>query len=470
MLKNFETIIGVEIHLELNTKSKLFSSAENNFAAPVNECVSSVDLAYPGTLPSLNKEAVIKAIKLAKALKMQIDFELHFDRKNYFYTDLPKGFQITQQYRPIGRHGLLNISNKSIRINRIHIEEDTARQIHKGEYTYLNYNRAGVALVEIVSEPDLRSADETIEYIQNIAQIAKILNISDAIMAKGSLRADINISTRIKGNKRFGTKVEIKNLNSYNNIKLAIEQERQTQIYCLINSIKIHQETKRFSESEQKVITMRGKGDVVDYKYFPEPNIPVIVLEKDFIDQIQIEELPEQIRARFEKANVSRQYISVIIDDSDLKSFIDKFSVPDLNEWVKIVFSEFYPLAKEKRVSVLDLDISEKLINELIEAYFKQDITRKQLKEIIPKMIFYKKDLKSLIGEFNLEVISDYNLIDKMVNDIIVEFANLKNDYLENKQRCIKFVFGQLMKKTNGKVDAKIANSIIINRLEENAL
>ena len=215
MMKNFEVIIGIEIHLELNTKTKLFSSAENNFNSAPNTNASVIDLGYPGTLPSLNKQAVVKAVKLAKALKMNIDNELHFDRKNYYYTDIPKGYQITQQFRPIGSKGSLtlfleNEKTKKININRIHIEEDTARQIHTSTETLINYNRAGVPLIEIVSEPEINSAEEAVNYIDSIRTIATFLDISDSKMSEGSLRADINLSLRLLGDKKLGTKVEIK--------------------------------------------------------------------------------------------------------------------------------------------------------------------------------------------------------------------------------------------------------------------
>ena len=285
MIKNFEMVIGIEIHLELNTKTKMFSAIKNDFYAEPNTLVSPIDLGYPGTLPTVNKEAVIKAIKLAKALNMEIDNELHFDRKNYFYTDLPKGFQITQQFRPIGKNGIVFLEKdnniKKIRIERIHLEEDTARQLHNEDETMINYNRAGIPLIEIVTMPDIRSAEEAVKYVDFIRQSALFLGISDAIMAQGSLRADINLSMRMLGSNDFGTKVEIKNLNSLNNIAKAIEFESKLQIEKILNNEEILQETKRFDESSQKTISLRNKTDSIDYKYFPEPNIPIIKLDKE---------------------------------------------------------------------------------------------------------------------------------------------------------------------------------------------
>ena len=284
MIKNFELIIGIEIHLEINSKTKMFSAIENSFDAEPNTLISPIDLGYPGTLPTINKEVVIKAIKLAKALNMEIDHELHFDRKNYFYTDLPKGYQITQQFRPIGKNGTIIISvneqSKQIPIERIHIEEDTARQQHQDGQTLINYNRAGVPLIEIVSYPNIRSAEEAVQYIEEIQKIAKFLDISDAIMAKGSLRADINLSVRMLGTNKYGTRVEIKNLNSLNNVKTAIEYEYNLHVQKIIRGEEIEQETKNFDENLLQTVSMRKKTDAVDYKYFPDPNIPIIVLDK----------------------------------------------------------------------------------------------------------------------------------------------------------------------------------------------
>jgi aspartyl-tRNA(Asn)/glutamyl-tRNA(Gln) amidotransferase subunit B len=285
MIKNLEVVIGIEIHLELNTKTKLFSHAKNDFDSLANTNATVIDLGYPGTLPSLNKEAVVKGIKLCKALKMKIDHELHFDRKNYYYTDIPKGFQITQQFRPIGSDGkislfLNNNQVKEVSINRIHIEEDTARQIHTPTETLINYNRAGVPLLEIVSEPEMHSAEEAMSYINTIRTIALFLGISDSKMSEGSLRADINISLRMLGSPNLGTKVEIKNINSLNNVKKAIEFEIDCQTKKIISGEVIKQETKRFDEASSENIIMREKSDDIDYKYFKEPNIPPIILDQ----------------------------------------------------------------------------------------------------------------------------------------------------------------------------------------------
>ena len=271
---NFETIIGIEIHCELNTKTKMFSSAPNSFGKEPNTQVSKVDMAFPGILPTVNKKAVEYAIMACSALNLSIDNELWFDRKNYFYSDLPKGYQITQDKRPIGRDGFIEVDTvngiKRIGIERIHMEEDTAKQSHYGDYTLIDYNRCGVPLIEIVSKPDMRSGEEAAKYVEKLRSILSYLGVSDCKMEEGSMRCDINISLRPIGSEKFGVKTEIKNLNSINNIQRAVEFEIARQEKLLLKGLEVEQETRRFDEASKQTVLMRKKTDAVDYKYYTE--------------------------------------------------------------------------------------------------------------------------------------------------------------------------------------------------------
>jgi aspartyl-tRNA(Asn)/glutamyl-tRNA(Gln) amidotransferase subunit B len=289
-MNNLKVTIGIEIHLELLTKTKMFSSSPNTFGKKPNTQVNEIDMGYPGSMPTVNKQAVIFAIKLAKALNMTIDSELSFDRKHYYYPDLPKGYQITQQTRPIGKEGTLLINNNVVKIERIHMEEDTAKQVHKGDTTYLDFNRAGIPLIEIVTHPAIHSAEQAVAYVKTIQLLAKELGISDAKMENGSLRTDVNIS--LSSSSTLGTKVEIKNMNSFNNIKTAIKNEIEEQTQNIINSKEIQMTTKRFDEKTKTNIVMRSKTNDIDYKYFKEPNIAPITLSKEFIDSVSIPTLP----------------------------------------------------------------------------------------------------------------------------------------------------------------------------------
>ena len=281
---NFEAIIGLELHVEMKTKSKLFSSAPVSFGAEPNTKTLPFDMAFPGSMPILNKQAVINAIRVCNALNMTIDDELWFDRKNYFYSDLPKGYQITQQRRPIGSNGYLVADGNKINIERLHLEEDTCKQLHSGNYTYLDFNRAGVPLLEIVSKPEIRNGKEAMTFVEKIRSIVTFLDVSNGKMEEGSLRCDVNISLRPIGQKSFGTKVEIKNLNSLANIQKAIDYEIKRQESLLLSGGHVKQETRRFDETTKKTVLMRVKTDEIDYKCFTEPNILPLKLSKEFIE------------------------------------------------------------------------------------------------------------------------------------------------------------------------------------------
>lgn len=469
MIKNFELIIGIEIHLEINSKTKMFSAIENNFDAKPNTLISPIDLGYPGTLPTINKEVVIKAIKLAKALNMDIDSELHFDRKNYFYTDLPKGYQITQQFRPIGKNGTITISNnqltKKISIERIHIEEDTARQQHQNNQTWINYNRAGVPLIEIVSCPDIKSSEEAIQYIEEIQKIAKFLDISDAIMAKGSLRADINLSVRMLGTKSYGTRVEIKNLNSLNNVKTAIEYEYNLQVKKIIRGEKIEQETKNFDENLLQTVSMRKKTNALDYKYFPDPNIPIIILDPEWINSIQISELPQEMKQRYLSFNVPENYCNQIINNIDYAKFIDQIEYHDIYQSVKVFFSEIIPLEKKLNKKISLINIKPQDVKECLLLLEKGIISGKQLKQIIPLLVDNNYSINDLIEKHGFKLISDKPLIISWINDIVEKYPYLKNDYLNQKEKTLKFMTGEIMKISKGQ-----ANPILTIELIEEIL
>lgn len=465
MISNFEMIIGIEIHLEINTKTKMFSPIKNDFEAEPNTCVSAIDLGYPGTLPTVNKEAVVSAIKLAKALNMEIDQELHFDRKNYFYSDLPKGYQITQQFRPIGKNGKLVLQmdgyEKVIEIERIHLEEDTARQQHLEDQTLINYNRAGIPLIEIVTKPDIRTKEEAVKYVDTIRQIASFLNISDAIMAKGSLRADINLSIRMLGSNEYGTKVEIKNLNSLNNIKKAIEYEYDLQVKKIINNEEIKQETKNFDESKMANITLREKTDAIDYKYFPDPNIPVILLDTNWIESISIGELPEQMKKRYLSLGVSEQFCDQIINNIDYANFIEAINYQDKVQVVKIFFSEIVPLEKKYNQKINEININPLHITEVLLLLENGHISGKQLKQIIPLLIDLKLPVLELIESKGFKLISDENIINNWLNEVKNDNPNLLNDYNERQERTVKFIVGEIMRKSRAQANPVLTTQLI---------
>lgn len=468
-MNNFEVIIGIEIHLELNTKTKMFSPSKNDFNAEPNTCASQIDLGYPGTLPLVNKEAVISGVKLAKALNMTIDDELHFDRKNYFYTDLPKGYQITQFYRPIGSEGYLFIDTsngkKKIEIERIHLEEDTARQ-HHDEYTKLDYNRAGVPLIEIVSHPVIRSADEAVAYVDMIRRIALSLNISSAKMELGSLRADVNISLRPKGFNGFGTKVEIKNMNSFRAIKNAIEYEIEWQKNMILNHQTIQQQTKRYDEATQSTVLMRVKTGAIDYKYFPEPNIPFIKLSKSFINNVKLNELPWEKEERYKNEGIQDIYIKSLVNDLELAEYFDSIKYADRNKLSKLFFAEIVSLANSKGIHPTKLNIKNKYLEGALAELDKENISGKSFKALIPLLVNFEGDLIALIKTNNLMQISDKKTITNWINEIISQNEQVVAEYPERSERVIKFILGNLMKVSGGRVNPTKANEILIDILK----
>ena len=328
---NYEAVIGLEIHVEMKTKTKMFSSAPVTYGELPNTSTTPVCYAFPGTLPTVNKQAVINAIRVSHALHMGIDRTLYFDRKNYFYSDLPKGFQITQNDRPIGFEGYMDIETsngiKRIGIERLHLEEDTCKQLHSWDCTLLDYNRAGIPLIEIVSKPEIRNGKEAAAYVEKLRSLLLYTGVSDVKMEEGSMRCDVNVSIRPYGSKKFGVKTEVKNLNSVSNVMKAVDFEVERQKKLLLSGGVVEQETRRFDELTKQTVLMRKKTDAVDYKYFTEPNIAPIQLDEEWIKEVQasIPELPDVRYTRYtQKLGLSSYDAQVIIANRDIAFYFDE--------------------------------------------------------------------------------------------------------------------------------------------------
>ncbi|TAH56499.1 MAG: Asp-tRNA(Asn)/Glu-tRNA(Gln) amidotransferase subunit GatB, partial [Bacillota bacterium] len=412
----YEVIIGLEIHIETKTKTKMFSSASSLFDAPANSNVSVVDMAFPGTLPTVNKKAVQNAIMLGHALNMEIDEELHFDRKNYFYSDLPKGYQITQQRRPIGSNGYLDIyvndTKKRIRIERIHMEEDTAKQIHLGEVTLIDYNRAGNPLVELVTEPDLRSADEAMAFVEAVREIVTFLEISDGKMEEGSLRCDVNISLRPVGVLKFGNKVEIKNMNSISNIGKAIETEIKRQSELLDKGLEVESETRRYDDAIKDTITMRKKDESVDYRYIPEGNILPISLSKEFVDTTirEMKELPSAKRERYFTAfKLNSHEVNILLQDKDLTSYFDEAAtyVKNYKTLINWVIGEFSSYLNKEGKNAKSVELSPQNTAKLVNLIDNGTISNSQARELFAHIIETNEDPETKAKALNLVQVSD---------------------------------------------------------------
>ena len=467
---NFETIIGIEIHCELNTKTKMFSSAPNSFGKEPNTQVSKVDMAFPGILPTVNKKAVEYAIMACSALNLSIDNELWFDRKNYFYSDLPKGFQITQDKRPIGRDGYIEVDTinglKRIGIERIHMEEDTAKQSHYGDYTLIDYNRCGVPLIEIVSKPDMRSGEEAAKYVEKLRSILSYLGVSDCKMEEGSMRCDINISLRPIGSEKFGVKTEIKNLNSINNIQRAVEFEISRQEKLLLKGLEVEQETRRFDEASKQTVLMRKKTDAVDYKYYTEANIMPIKLSDAFINKA-INLVPELPDARFNR------FVSELnLSEYDARQLINQKAVADYYEEVlkdyndpKItanwILGDVYSYLNKNNLTIKDFKLSTSNLAKLLTLLKQGKISSKQGKEIFNIIIETNEDPETIAKAKGMVQESDEGLIMEYINEVLRDNPQAIATYKSGRDNILGFLVGQVMKKSKGKANPAITSKLL---------
>lgn len=473
---NFEAVIGLEIHVEMKTRSKMFSAAPVEFGLEPNTLVSPNDIAFPGTMPTVNKQAVINAIRVANALHMKIDDTLVFDRKNYFYSDLPKGYQITQDKRPIGSEGYLDIktdTTRRIAIQRLHIEEDTCKQLHFNEYTLLDYNRSGVPLIEIVSKPDIRSGEEAAKYVETIRSIVIYADVSDGKMEEGSLRCDVNISLRPIGVTKLGTKVEIKNLNSIANIQKAIEFEARRQEALLLSGVPIIQETRRFDEASKETITMRVKSDAVDYKYFTEPNIAPIKLSESFVAQA-ISSCPELATAKEErylnKHGLGEREANIILQNKDLASYYDEAALSTKNyralaNWVT---GEVIAYLNKRDIPIENFFVSPAQLALLVNMIESKEISNKQGRDIFQEMLTNSSSVKEAKEKLNISTqINDDAVILKYVNEALDAFPESIKDYKDGKDRALGFLVGQVMKKSQGKVNPGLTSKYLLEELKK---
>ena len=394
-MNNFKTTIGIEVHTVVNSKTKMFSNTISKHNDEVNKNINEVDIALPGTLPTVNEAVVQKAICLATALHMTINKHMTFDRKNYFYRDLPKGYQITQQDRPIGSEGYLEIETsngkKTIGVERLHMEEDTCKQLHSWDCSLLDYNRAGIPLIEIVSCPDMHSGEEAMKYVEKIRSIVSFLEVSDGKMEEGSLRCDVNVSVKDVNSKELGTKVEIKNLNSIANIQKAIDFEIARQQVVILTGGKVIQETKRYDEGIKETVTMRLKTDSVDYKYFTEPNIVPIKLSKEFIANAidTSPELAEAKLARYQSLGLNEYDCGLLISNKESSDYFDLAlanggSAKLLANWILV---DIQAILNKQNITISEFKISPKHLSELVKLIEKGDVSNKQARELFSKML-----------------------------------------------------------------------------------
>ncbi len=477
---DWEIVIGLEIHAQIKSKSKLFSSSSTKFGSEPNSQVSLVDAAMPGMLPVINKYCIKQAVKTGLGLEAKINNHSVFDRKNYFYADLPQGYQISQYKYPIVGEGKVvvdfkNGESKEIRITRLHLEQDAGKSIHDQHpsKTYVDLNRSGIALMEIVSEPDLRSAEEAALYITKIRSILMYLDTCDGNMQEGSLRADVNISVRKPGNE-YGTRCEIKNLNSIKFIKQSIEYEARRQIEILENGGKIDQNTLLFNSVTGKTKPMRSKEEAHDYRYFPDPDLLPLKINDDFILSIknEIPELPDNIKQRYIKEfKLSNYDSSVLIAEKEVSSYFDAVTQThkELKGHAKLVSnwitSELFSILKKNEIRISNSPISPSSLGELVKLIISDKISGKIAKDVFEEMFTTGNSPNNIVDEKNLLQVTDLNEIENIINNIIESNGEKVNEYKLGKHKLLGFFVGQAMKESDGKANPKILNEMLLKKL-----
>ena len=473
---SYETVIGLEVHLHLKTRTKAFCGCSTEFGAEPNTQVCPVCLGFPGSLPVYNKTALDYAIKVALALSCKIQEYTKFDRKNYFYPDLPKNYQISQYDLPLSREGFLDIitdgNTKRIGITRVHMEEDAGKLIHKDNMSLVDFNRVGIPLLEIVSEPEINSPLEAYEYLTTLKSVIEYLDVSDCDMEKGSLRCDANISIREKGAQKFGTKIELKNMNSFRAVKEALNYEVERQTEVLDGGGAVVQETKLWDPDTLKTVSMRTKEEAHDYRYFPEPDLPPFIIENDKIDEIKetIPELPRQKCLRFMREYGLSEYdAKILVLSKKDANFAEECMKAYQNKDKKAIVNWFIgPLlfeANSRNCSLVDLKIS---ANDLIELVFfleRQEITNLSAKVVLTEIINTGKKPGQIIKEQNLTQISDYDSLSAIANEVINQNPKSVADFKAGKSNALMFLVGQVMKKSGGKANPKAAQDILRNKL-----
>ncbi len=473
---NFEQVIGLEVHCELKTNSKMFSAAPVTFGEEPNTKVNEVDMGMTGTMPVLNKRGVEFAIRVCHALHMEIDELLCFDRKNYYYSDLPKGFQITQDKRPIGRNGYLDIEVDGqvtrVEIERLHMEEDTAKQFHFDDYSLIDYNRAGIPLIEIVTRPNIRSGAQAAAYLEKLRQIFLYTDVSDAKMEEGSMRCDVNISIRPFGSDAFGTRTEIKNLNSISNVQKAIEFEALRQEKVLIQGGAVSQETRRFDEDSKETVMMRAKGDAVDYKYYTEPNILPIRLDHQWVLQIK-ENLPkladEREKEYIEKHGLPKTDAHILVSSKEISDFYEK-TIETCQEYKLVcnwLLGEVQAYLNKENLLITQTKLTPEYLGKMITFIQDGTISSKQAKKVFECLMSEGKDPEVIIEEKGMKQISNPEELTKIINEVLDANEQSIQDFAAGKDRAVGFLVGQIMKKTGGQANPKVTNQILIQLLKE---
>ena len=468
----YEVVIGLEVHAQLKTKSKIFAPDKNEFGQEPNTLTSPITLGMPGVLPVLNKECVNMGILTGLALNCEIPSRCKFDRKQYFYPDLPKGYQISQYDEPICVNGHIEIDGKRIGITRANLEEDAGKLVHAGAngiagstYSLVDLNRAGTPLLEIVSEPDMRSSEEAKNYMEELRNIVRYIGVCDGNLEEGSMRCDANISIMPKGSKEFGTRAEIKNVNSFAALQRAIEYEIERQIEIVEEGGEVVQETRLWDDASRETRSMRGKEDAHDYRYFPEPDLMPLEISREWVEEIRAKmpELPNQKRKRYQEIGLSEYDASVIVEQMGLALFFDKVLELGANPKtaVNFIMGEITAYLKEEHIEITDTKLTPDNLAELISLIEKGTISNNIGKQIIIEMMKDGTKASVIVEKKGLSQISDEGAIKELVQKVVDAHPNEVEAYKNGKTNLLGFFVGQVMKETKGRANPKTVNQLI---------
>lgn len=468
-MNDYKTTIGIEVHCELKTNSKMFSDSINNYGGVANVNINEVDFALPGTLPCMNEYGIELGLKAALALNCEINKKVVFDRKNYFYPDLPKGYQITQARNPIGVNGYVEIEvdgvKKKIGIHDIHIEEDTCKSTHAETKSYLDFNRNGVPLIEIVSEPDMSNEKEAMAYLEKLRELLLYTNVSDCKMEEGSMRCDVNVS--VSKTDKLGTRTETKNIGSISSVGRAILAEAKRQIEELEAGREILEETRRFDEKKDCTILMRVKETGNDYRYFPEPDLPPYTLEDSFINRVKenMEVLPDVRRKTYLDAGIHPVNIEKIIANKEISDYLLGL---DCNLVIasNLLLGEISAYLNKTEKKLEETKLSKEKFTLLVNKLDSKEINNQIFKEIVDTLMETEEDINKLVENQKANALSETDLTN-IVEKLILENPESVEDYKQGKDRAIKYLMGQIMKETRGKADPALANQLLLQKLSE---
>ncbi len=464
--------IGIEVHVELKTNSKVFSSSENVYGSVPNTKINVIDLGYPGVLPTLNKKVLDLGIKTALVLNCDITKEMYFDRKNYFYPDNPKNYQITQNNTPIGRNGYVEIEydgiKKKIGIEEIHIEEDTCKSIHNNNATLLDFNRAGVPLIEIVSKPEISNEKEAVLYLENLRVMLLYAGISDVKIEEGSMRCDLNIS--LSDTDKLGVKAEIKNIGSISNVAASVIYEIKRQKELIENGNKLREETRRWDDKTNSTILMRVKETGNDYRYFPEPDIPCVIINDEWIESIkkEIPMMPNEIKEKYKKLGINDIAIKALIQNIDLNECLTKLINMNINPIISanLLTGDILSYINKNYTNIKELKITTDNIRDLVTKLESKEISSKICKEILSELLESGGNVDDIISSKGIKQISNKEELEKIIIGILDNNESAVKDYKNGLERSIKYLMGQIMKETKGQASPSLAEEILIEKLK----